>query len=663
MTYKTCRCICYSVLTITALLTTPNLHAAPSIAPAPYTIAPPPIQPRTGESLIGLSRTEKQNFISGRKKFIKSFSAAEGLGPVFNDVSCSNCHGRPEPTSPIPLGGSSIGHTMSTTRFGSSNAGTFDPLLALGGSLLQSRSTSTLAICRESVPPQANTTSFRLTTPTFGSGLIEAIPDASIIAGSSNPNVSGTAHMVTALEDPNGPQRVGRFGWKAQVPTVLSFAADASLNELGITNRLMLAENAPQGNQAALATCDGVADPEALPDSQGLDFIDHVTNFQRFLAAPPQTPKSGMRGEAIFHQIGCADCHTPSFRTSNSAAFPTAIRGKIIKPYSDFLLHDMGAAADGIAQGNAGPREMRTPPLWGLINRSFFWHDGSQYLTNVASLDRIVLGEITPWITFHGHNAPGSESVFAAQAYAQLSGNQQTDLLNFLKSLGQAEFDFSGNNRVDQNDIGAVRSCRSSGASVFPDDLCARADIMQDGLVDNNDLNGFVEAYQDPQIDCDCNGQNDLMATLTGAAPDTNADGYPDTCNVRLSLSVGPTFPLFDWEPLHRGLPAQIAVSGAAPGDSLYLFASFVTQTGSTSGGLLPAPYTNLCLNLPLMRNFNTVVGSAPIVTANSNGSAFYTVNIPSSGVFANITQIRFQAVSIGASGYRRSSVLSKELE
>ena len=251
--------------------------------------------------------------------------------------------------------------------------------LSFGGSLFQQQAID--EDCAEVVPPQANVTTLRVTNGMLGYGLVEAILDADILAlESSPPGVSGRAHMVEAFEAPGVP-RVGRFGWKAQVPTLLTFSADAALNEIGLTNRFLMTENDPNGiNPPTLAECDTVADPEDGPDGNGDHFIDRVALFQRLLAQPPQTPKNGMTGETIFNTIGCADCHHPSYVTSNDMAVPEVLRGQAIRPYSDFLLHDMGLAADFIPDGAATDREIKTPPLWGrararsaVARRSLRW--------------------------------------------------------------------------------------------------------------------------------------------------------------------------------------------------------------------------------------------------------------------------------------------------
>src|SRR2546425_397209 len=169
-----------------------------------------------------------------------------------------------------------------------------------------------------------------------------------------------------ATPPPTAALRVGRFGWKAQEPDVIGFSAGAAFNEIGITNMFHPVENAPNGNTGQLAVCDTVPDPEDQPDAQGYHFFDRINDFQRFMTAPPQTPKFGMSGERIFNNIGCANCHVASYTTSNNPNLEDPIRNKAVRPYSDFLLHDMGALNDSIAHDGAGMNEMKTPPLWCL---------------------------------------------------------------------------------------------------------------------------------------------------------------------------------------------------------------------------------------------------------------------------------------------------------
>jgi CxxC motif-containing protein (DUF1111 family) len=135
--------------------------------------------------------------------------------------------------------------------------------------------------------------------------MVEAIPDAAIIAledpnDTNGDGISGRAHRVQPIETPTGPLRVGRFGWKAQIATVLSFSGDAARTEMGLTNRVVPDETAPNGDNALLGQCDPILGIEDQPDSRGLTFVDAVTAFQRYLAPPPQAPRGGMSGEVIF---------------------------------------------------------------------------------------------------------------------------------------------------------------------------------------------------------------------------------------------------------------------------------------------------------------------------------------------------------------------------
>jgi CxxC motif-containing protein (DUF1111 family) len=423
------------------------------------------IQPRMGEPLPGLTAAQTARFEAGRLAFNRVLTAAEGLGPIMNDHSCAACHQTPR------VGGSGA---KIVTRFG--NAGPpFDPLANLGGSLLQFQTIQ--AMCEEFVPPEANVVIGRITTSTFGSGLIQAIAASDIVDRELHPppGVSGRAHRVKALEDPPGARpKIGRFGWKAQQPTLLSFSADASLNELGFTNRFLVAENAPNGNQGLLAQCDFVPDPEDHPDPQGLDDIDHQTDFQKFLAPPPQTPRNGMPGEALFRSVGCESCHVPTYVTGPAEP---PLGGQTIKPYSDFLLHDMGSLGDGIVQGQATENEARTPPLWGLRSRAVIGllHDGR---ATGGSLSQNVLSAIAD----HDGEAAASTAAFVA-----LPIPDQDRVVRFLLSLGRPEFDQEGDFDVDDLDwvfLEANGLFTGPGPFFTPDDPAAVADFDQDGDFD-----------------------------------------------------------------------------------------------------------------------------------------------------------------------------------
>ncbi|NOT02300.1 MAG: hypothetical protein HOP29_16965 [Phycisphaerales bacterium] len=469
------------------------------------------LQPRMGDPLAGLTAGQLDRFNQGSTRFNQTLSIPNGLGPIFNQNSCAACHN-----------GSGAGGAGSilVTRFGFADKNGFDPLASLGGSLLQSQAIS--GTCSEQVPVESNIAANRVTPSVFGDGLVESVDDADILAGESSPppGITGAAHMVPALEDPPAsPLRVGRFGWKAQVPTMLTFSGDAALNEMGLTNRLVPTENAPNGDMGLLAICDTIPDPEDGPDAEGLHFIDRVTDFQRLLAAPPQTPKSGMTGEAVFNSIGCAGCHVPSFITGVVAE--SSLSSKTIKPYSDFLLHDMGQLGDGIVQGDAGTTEMRTPPLWGVRARDPVLHDGR---VAGGSFDERIRDAIS-W-----HDALGGEAQPAGAAFDALPEGDKLAVIAFLDSLGRAEFDHDGNDSVLLPDFLAFRGCFDGPGGYSPDDACAISDIDQDGDVDLTDAAMFVDAWDGPLTDCNNNAAVDLLDILTGFSQDLDNNAIPDSC-------------------------------------------------------------------------------------------------------------------------------------
>lgn len=504
---------------------------------------PVELQPAPGEPILGLSGAELARFQAGRLKFDQVLTDVDGLGPIFNQNSCSGCH------ATGGLGGSG---SILVTRFGAVDKDGFNSLSEFGGSLLQHSSLS--GECAEVIPPEANVVANRATPSLFGFGLIESIPDADIIANETTPppGVSGRAHMVEPFEDP-GNLRVGRFGWKAQVPTVLTFSADASLNEMGLTNRFLQQENDPNGTLPPnLNECDTVPDPEDGPEGGvpgNPHFIDRVTDFQRFLAPPPQTPKFGMSGEAVFNSVGCADCHTTSFNTGIVAE--AALSAKTFKPYSDFLLHDMGGLGDGIGDGDAGITEMRTPPLWGVRMRTTLLHDGRVTSGNFAERVHAAIA---------AHGASGSEAASSAAAFASLSVADQSALVAFMDSLGRREFDHNGDGVITAFDLGIFRLCYDAVGPFDADDLCAVSDVDQDGDVDDDDFALFLTVYEGSQSDCDMNLTSDAIDILSGAVNDCNLNGVPDSCDAPFDLvaqfvqqllqasstELAPVCPLFD---------------------------------------------------------------------------------------------------------------------
>lgn len=332
--------------------------------------------------------------------FSNDESAEDHFGPLFNGKSCVECHNAPA------VGGAGA---LVETRFGRNSGGVFDPLANLGGSLRQAQAIPGTPV--EVVPSEANVRAGRRTTSLLGAGLIEAIPDLAIQEGAArqkrlNPGQAGDVNLV--LSASLGVMRVGRFGWKCQQAQLLDFAADAYENEMGVNSELFPFENV--ANSASLAV--DAANYEDVADATGLRDIDRFANFMRFLAPPPSTATSS-EGERTFHQIGCAVCHQSEFTTVSSIG---ALNGQTFRPYSDFLLHDVGTG-DGIEQAGAGANKLRTPPLMGLSSQPSLLHDGSANSVEAAIL------------AHHGQ----AES--SRQGYVRLSATELQALRAFLAGL------------------------------------------------------------------------------------------------------------------------------------------------------------------------------------------------------------------------------------
>ncbi len=359
-----------------------------------------------GDPLAGLSASHLGWFTDGRAVFDQVYGPAAGLGPIFNAASCVACH-----SEPAPGGGS----PTSITRFGRVTTGVFDPLTAKGGPLLQAYAIDPM--CQESIPPEANVVAERITTPLFGAGLVEALLDEDI-AGRADPdddNHDGISGRVNWIPYP-GRLRAGRFGWKSQDATLLSFIADAMVSEMGVTNLIVPGGPWPNGDAALHAACEaieGVADPEDAGTEDAFPDLVHTTNFTRLLA-PPEQPRPRGRGWSAFRRARCDRCHTPKLRTGPHTI--PALAFQTIYPFSDFLVHDMGTLGDGIAQEQAGLTEMRTAPLWGMSGRSRYLHDGRA----TTILDAIVA---------HDGEAAGSRDRFLA-----LSPKHQAALVSFVGS-------------------------------------------------------------------------------------------------------------------------------------------------------------------------------------------------------------------------------------
>lgn len=368
--------------------------------------------PLFGDHLPGLTKTQVNEFVDGRNDFADVETVADGLGPVFNGRSCAECHSVPV------IGG---GSTRTVTRFGKIVDRVFDPMTSAGGSLIQDHAIGPddepgiHQFVAESVPSDAAVFFVhRRTPPLFGLGLVDSVPDADFVALAAVEAArnDGTAGRVSMVADPvHGGTSVGKFGWKAQVPNLNTFAGDAYLNEMGITNPLFPNENCPQGHCSEL-----IFNPVPALNDDGHGVIN-FTNFMTMLDAPPRGKTSGdtVAGEKIFDAIGCGSCHVANLQTGSSDI--PALRHRPFHPYSDFLLHDMGPLGDNIVQGAAGGHEMRTAPLWGLRMVTTFLHDG-----RATTIEDAILA----------HAGQGNA---ARDRFAGLNADAKSKLLAFLNSL------------------------------------------------------------------------------------------------------------------------------------------------------------------------------------------------------------------------------------
>jgi CxxC motif-containing protein (DUF1111 family) len=358
-----------------------------------------------------LPDADSGRFFAGREAFEEVEGIADGIGPVFNNVSCASCHNGPA------IGG---GSDVLSTRIGAMGRGGFDSLERFGGPTIQTQGIGEFGdyeFVGEVVPKEASIVARRRATPLFGFGLVDAVPDSTLIfiawmQNRHSPETAGRPNVVVNLR--TGDPAVGRFGWKAQAATVFDFCADAYKDEMGITvpglhdsddGRNVADENCPQGD------CDALEwNPIPSPNEGDADDVEAFADFIRLLAPPPRgrITRAVRAGASVFRKTGCSACHLPTLRTQDGVAF---------HPYSDFLLHNMGRLGDGIEQGTASGREMRTAPLWGLREQPFFLHDGRADTVEEA-------------ILLHDGQAGG-----AVHRFLHLNHRDRQNLMEFLASL------------------------------------------------------------------------------------------------------------------------------------------------------------------------------------------------------------------------------------
>ena len=418
-----------------------------------------------GNPIPGLTANQLAFFNAGKTDFASSENVADGLGPRMNLDSCGGCHQAPAVGGSSPAvnpqvafahldGGTDVLPAFVTAhgpvreaRFVKNPDGTSDGGVhaiftitgrtgATGCSLAQPNFSAQLA---------ANNVIFRIPTPTFGTGLMEMIPDAAIAANQvanstqkqnlgirGRPNFQVNGRTISGQTNNNGNDgTIARFGWKAQNKSMLLFSGEAYNVEMGISNDIFQTEREENPACQFATVPNDVQNMDAVTPLEATTAIQNFSNFMRFLAPPtPSTNTPGgatsiANGRQLFSSVGCALCHTPSFTTANSSV--AALSKKPVNLFSDLLVHDMGPGlADGVSQGQAGPTEFRSAPLWGLGQRIFFLHDG-RTSDLVQAIREHKSGSATQ------NNA--SEANGVVNNFNGLGESQKQDLLNFLRSL------------------------------------------------------------------------------------------------------------------------------------------------------------------------------------------------------------------------------------
>jgi len=350
---------------------------------------------------------------AARDTFSEVEAFEDGIGPVFNNTSCISCHESPR---------SAAGTASQITEL---RAGHFDGIRFIdppGGSLIHDRAND--RSIQEHVLAGNEIQALRLTLSLAGDGYVEAIDNDTLIAiAGGQPLAQRGALIQVAVIEAGGALRGGRFGWKDQHASLLSFAGDAYVNEMGVTNRLFPTEDTSNGVVVQGGPFDGKTDPEDTAND-----IDAFTFLMRSLKAPPRGPITAAvnAGQTAFVNAGCAVCHVASIATApagtvvNGGAFtvPAALGDKNIHPWGDFLLHDVGTG-DGIVQngGQNTRNQLRTAPLWGIGTRTRFMHDGASLTIGNA-------------IARHGNQAATAKANFNA-----LSVADQANVEAFILSL------------------------------------------------------------------------------------------------------------------------------------------------------------------------------------------------------------------------------------
>ena len=401
--------------------------------------------PGAGNPLPGLTANELRFFNASRDVFQEVDVVEDGLGPRFNLDSCSGCHSQPAIGGTAPSVNPQI---AVAAKMGASNV--IPSFITLNGPIREARFVSDGGVhqlftiagradagsCALEQPNFAaelanDNVRFRIPTPLFGTGLMENIADDTIRANRDTVNANNRLGISGKVNRNGNDGTITRFGWKAQNKSMLIFAGEAYNVEIGVTNEMFQNEINTKSGCANNGIPESPTNFDATATTDVLSDIEGFSLFSRFLAPPtPSTTVPGgaasiSAGRNTFVQVGCSQCHTPSFTTQTSST--AALSGKQANLFSDLLLHNMGPGlADSIPQGLATGDEFRTAPLWGLGQRVFFLHDGRTRDLNAA-------------IAAHRSNAsaqfPASEANAVINNFNALPDASKQNVLNFLRSL------------------------------------------------------------------------------------------------------------------------------------------------------------------------------------------------------------------------------------
>jgi CxxC motif-containing protein (DUF1111 family) len=417
-----------------------------------------PLTPQSEEAPTGFDNksngmVDNPTHQADQAKFEEIVGVADGLGPLYNAQSCRECHQNPTSGGGSQITELRVGHLGPDGRFNNP-----DIPIARGTEIIRGRTlVNDRAICpnaafpdteiQERMPESESIQTMRISLNLLGDGFVEAVPDRSLIdlareqCKSTHNKICGLVIYVPIVET-TGQAGVGRFGWKDQHASLLSFSGDAYLNEMGITNRLFPDE--------VTKLCNTATEPNDRPGTDGLSDVDRFARFVRASKPPARDAKlaetsKAKRGSELFDQIGCAVCHVRTLTTAvagtkiHGGAFtiPAALGGKTFHPFGDFLLHDVGTG-DGIVipvvehYGRASHQmpkacspenfqktrnRVRTAPLWGARLRTRLMHDG----TSLTFVDAILR-----------HRGEADQ---AARVFRRLGRTDQESILEFLRSL------------------------------------------------------------------------------------------------------------------------------------------------------------------------------------------------------------------------------------